>query len=687
MTQIEKTGSKKHSGEKETLRPWLFNHRELIQSIETAPEIDRKKLANILNYLHFKGEHPRVLMNHPSSPDEILVDIISQPCLGNILLFQFEKNTAFIHGADQFKARYLILFYEQSIIIAPVDIIEDSDHGFSMPLPEKSFRITDRQYPRFSSSDVKADLWQNGFQAAGDMIDFTANAFRLRVSVAPPSSFHWFNKSVPSQIRLYNDGNVLYSGNCKSLYEKHDGTQREIVFAPLDNTIQRFRPKSIRNPRRQNLLPLHAVFEHPFTKKTIQHPVFDVSTSGFSLLDQLHEITLFPGMIIPKMAVSYAGIVDLQCRAQVIYRSDETDGVRFGIAILDMDMTDFKKLFQIINNANGPDEGMLNRVNLDELWEFLFDTDFIYPQKYGLIQNFKDEFKDVYKRLYDGSPDIASYFTYQKNGRIYGHISMVRAYEKTWFIHHLAARPLGGRPIGLAVLKQMLYFLNDVNHLPSANMDFVAACYRPGNKFPEKMFGGFAEYHGDSRHCSVDLFAYMAYPESRAVGDLPSDWFLKECPDCDSFEFEQFNRKSSGGLFPAIVRRMNFGGNSSIDEHFSSAGFTRGWKMFVLYHLDSPKVFIIDEKSDIGLNLSNLLNGIKIFVQDEDVAPELIFAAISQVRKIHAGESLSLMVYPAGYAHKHRIDDHMKEYVLWILDMQYGNEFVDYLGRKFRIRM
>ncbi|MCK9363801.1 MAG: PilZ domain-containing protein [Syntrophales bacterium] len=687
MTDIKKDNVDGNIGEKEVLQPWLFKHNELLKAISTAVKIDQKKLTNILNYKHFKGEHLNLMISHPSFQDEILVKLFSEACLGEMLVCRWGQNTLTVSNFDQYKFNYLVVSYDQSVILVPVERIEALEQGLSIPLPEASFLISDRLYPRFISKGVKADLWQNGFQASGSLIDFTPNAFRVRVCAAPPSSFRWFNNAVPSQVRLYEGKDVFYSGNCKSLYEKHDGANREIVFSPIDNMIQRFSPKALRNPRRQGSPPLHAIFEHPFTKKTMQHLIFDVSTSGFSLFDQSSEIVLFTGMIIPQMSISYAGILDIHCKVQVIYRRTENDGVRFGIAILDMDLTNYRKLFQILNNANSADEGMLNKVSLDELWEFFFDTDFIYPQKYTLIQTFKDEFKDIYKRLYEEAPDIASYFTYQKNGHIYGHISMLRAYERTWMIHHLAARPMGGRPIGLAVLKQMIYYLNDVNHLPSANMDFAITYFRPGNKFPEKIFGGFADYHGNFRHCSVNLFAYMTYPVGKTLWELPSDWFLKECNDCDSFDFQQFNRNNSGGLFPSIVKRQKPTESPSLEETFSVSGFTRGWKMYILYHINAPKAFIIDEKSDMGLNLSNLLNGLKIFVADENVNPEIIFAAVSQIRNIKPDEALSLMIYPAEYAYKNNLGLHTKEYVLWILDMQYGNEFIEYLGRKFRIRL
>jgi len=354
--------------------------------------------------------------------------------------------------------------------------------------------------------------------------------------------------------------------------------------------------------------------------------------------------------------------------------------------ILDMDLTNYDHLNQVLNNRPGADTGMLNEVNSDALWEFFFDTDFIYPKKYKIIQSFKDNFRDVYRRLYEGATGIAKHFTYQLNGRIYGHVSMLRVYEQTWMVHHHAARPIGGRPTGLVVLKQLIYYLNDFYRFPSANMDYVITYFRPENKFPARVFGGFAKDHGNPQHCSLDLFTYLTYPLGKTSKNLPPDWSLRECSASDLWEFEQFYRNHSGGLFWSILKSESRQNKPSLEEVFAASGFIRRWQTFALTYRDQPKAFIIAEESDAGINLSNLLNGFKVFVADPDINQDILFSAIAELTGNRVAESVSLLIYPEDYAQRAGIGYEKKQYLLWILDTQYGNEYLEYLGRKFRIR-
>lgn len=230
MIDIKRSNMGGNIDAKEVFQPWVFKHKELLKAISTAVKIDPKKLTNILNYLHFKGEHLNMLIGHKASQDEIIVRVYSEPCLGEKVVCRWDKDTFKGCSFDKYKLNYLIVSYEQSIILVPVERVETLEDGMLIPLPETSFLLSGRQYPRFMSQGVKADLWQNGFQASGSLIDFTPNAFRVRVRAAPPSSFHWFNNAVASQIRLYEGEDVFYSGNCKSLYEKHDGAQGDSVL-------------------------------------------------------------------------------------------------------------------------------------------------------------------------------------------------------------------------------------------------------------------------------------------------------------------------------------------------------------------------------------------------------------------------------------------------------------------------
>ena len=667
------------------LPPWLFRHNDLIRTIASAGRIDKKKLTNTLNYLHFKEDHLYVLLKHPQYEEGILVKAHPEPCLGDELFCHWNQAYS-VYKLEHYHFQYLVISHDQSIILVPARMLVTNSDGLTVQLPEQSFVISQRQAPRFPCQGVKAELWQNGFQAEGVLIDFGPHAFRIRVQSDSPSSFQWFNVAAPAIIRLSDDKDVFYSGNCNCMYQKQDGRSREVILTPTQDQIQRFKAKVLRNPRRQSSPPLHAIFEHPFIKKQVQREIFDISTTGFSVCDKSDEVVLIPGMIIPDMIITYAGILKIRCKAQVIYRKEGDDQVRFGLVILDMDLTNYNHLNQVLNNMHGADTGMLNEVNLDALWEFFFDTDFIYPKKYKIIQSFKDNFRDIYRRLYEGAPEIAKHFTYQINGRIYGHISMLRAYDRTWMVHHHAARPLGGKPIGLVVLKQLIYYLNDFRRVPSANMDFVITYFRPENKFPARVFGGFAKDHGHPQHCSLDLFTYLTYPTGKTSKNLPPGWSLRACSASDLWEFEQFYRNHSGGLFWSILKRESRQNKPSIEEVFAASGFIRRWQTFALTCIDQTKAFIIAEESDAGINLSNLLNGFKVFVVDPDIHQDILFGAIAELTGHRSLESASLLIFPEDYAQRAGIGYEKKQYLLWILDTQFGNEYLEYLGRKFRIR-
>ncbi len=245
----------------------------------------------------------------------------------------------------------------------------------------------------------------------------------------------------------------------------------------------------------------------------MQREIFDISTSGFSIFDKSDEAVLMPGIILPDVVLSYAGILKIRCKAQVIYRREEEGQVRFGLVILDTDIANYKHLNQVINQMGIRGSFGSSEVDLDALWEFLFEADFIYPQKYKFVYSFKKEFQEVFRRLYEESPEVAAHFTYQQNGRVYGHISGLRAYERVWMIHHHAARPCDGRPVGLIVLKQMLQYVYDLCRLPSINMDYIVAYFRPENEFPALFFGDSRRTRKSATLFPGPLLLYEFSPE------------------------------------------------------------------------------------------------------------------------------------------------------------------------------
>ncbi|MBE9571952.1 MAG: hypothetical protein IMF11_15085, partial [Proteobacteria bacterium] len=430
------------------------------------------------------------------------------------------------------------------------------------------------------------------------------------------------------------------------------------------------------------------IFNHPLLNTRVQFEISDISTSGFSVYEKADEAVLLFGMIIPELVIDFAGVSRLECTAQVIYRLNEKEkGIRCALAILDMDIKTYSRLTNILGSALDPNVHISNEIDSNTLWEFLFESGFIYPKKYRLIKSYREDFKKTYRKLYKESPEIARHITYERNGQIYGHISMVRAYERTWMIHHHAARNTGSKRSGLQVLKQLMHYLNDMHRLPSIKMDYTMSYFRPESKFPDRVFGGFARALKNPKGCSLDLFSYLPYTTLSLGTRLPEGWSLQECSSLDLWELSQFYNHHSGGLLLEILRRR--GKDSSdecIEKLYNKLGFIRELKTYSLTSYGKLNAVLIVDKSNLGLNLSELLNSIKIVVTNpEDLPWEVLSIAIGQLAPIYNKAKVPVLIYPLDYVEARQIP-YEKRYQLWILNVSYGDEYMEFMQRKFRVK-
>ncbi|KPK43274.1 MAG: hypothetical protein AMK74_07155 [Nitrospira bacterium SM23_35] len=531
------------------------------------------------------------------------------------------------------------------------------------------------------------ELIQSGYQAKGELLDFSPVGFRIKIDTPSSDSFRWFNSDALVTINLRHGEQILFSGLCRCIRERGGVTGREIVAAPVDERISRFKRKQMRNPR-QKLIPSPTlIFDHPLLKKKIRLEVANISTSGLSVYEKQDQGVLLQGMIIPELIIDFAGAVRLQCSAQVLYRSEEKGkGMRCGLSILDMDMNTYSRLTHILTSALDPHAHLASELDMGAVWEFFFKSGFIYPSKYRLIQSHREDFKKTYKKIYQESPEIEKHFTYQKNGMIYGHVSMVRAYERAWLIHHHAARTMDETRAGFMVLKQIIHYLNDMHRLPSAKVDYVMVYFRPDKKFPDRVFGNFARTLNNPRYCSMDLFSYLPYTSLSIGKHLPEGWLLRESTNVELWALKRFYSEHSGGLLvDALGLTQEDSGLESLEEVYSRLGFMRKQTIYSLSHNGDLNAFLIVSQSDLAINLSELLNCIKILVITPEELPwNILSTAIAQLTGVYNMERVPVMFYPFDYVKANKVP-YEKQYQLWIYDARFVSRFMEYLQRKFRV--
>jgi hypothetical protein len=296
---------------------------------------------------------------------------------------------------------------------------------------------------------------------------------------------------------------------------------------------------------------------------------------------------------------------------------------------------------------------------MDSLWDFFFDTGFIYPQKYEFIQANKDKIKATYEKLYHLNPSIAGHFIYQENGRILAHMAIVRFYEKSWLIHHHAAVRSAHNRGGLMVLNQVGRFINDSYRLNSMNMDYVFCYFRSENKFPNHIFGGTARNINNPKICSTDFFAYFHHKPTRDnLTELPAAWQLSPASEEDLLDLKTYYDNRSGGL---TLRGLHLlpdqVDTSKLAQSYHQLGLKRDRHLFALRHREKLCAIVVVNVADLGLNMSDLTSSVTLFVvHGRHLTHEVFDITINAVSEYLELEDVPVLLYPREAADYSGID-------------------------------
>jgi hypothetical protein len=262
-------------------------------------------------------------------------------------------------------------------------------------------------------------------------------------------------------------------------------------------------------------------------------------------------------------------------------------------------------------------------------------------------------------------------------------MAIVRFYEKAWMMHHLAAIRSSTNRGGLAVFNQMGSFINDSHRLNSIKMSYAFCYFRPDNKFPNHVFGGAAKSILNPKICSLDPFAYFHFRKTAQQGSrLPAGWHIEPITDSDLRDLECSYEAQSGGL---MIQALDLSADNhditETEEAFAQIGLLRSRHLYALKMAGVLKAVIIINIADIGLNMSDLTNCVKIIIlKDEGLNAPIIQAGLSNLFDRLQIDDMPVLAYPVQSAEALGIPME-KIYNLWIFDLNYTDDYFRYLKR------
>ena len=669
----------------------ILEEKDTTPASGSANEEVLAQLINRLNFINFQDGTVFVNFKHLKYDKTITLKAAPQPCMGDIVDCLWIEDKNITQLVQSYRFNNILVTSGQKLLKVEPEVIRIDAEGIRVLLPETCKEISSRKASRYPCEGISVQFIQNSTVFSGALIDFNGFSFRVKLTAAPPQTFDWVNPEHPVNVILSDAVATIYTGECKIIRHTQGEKSRNYILEPLKHEIQRFKQKEFRSERYVLTPTPNLVSRHPFTGVRVDLKVVDLSGSGFSVEEDENNTTLLPGMILHELELSFANSYKIKCSAQVVFHKEMVDPsgekwIKCGLALLDMDIRDHLKLISMLHQAKNKNSYICNDVDLDALWDFFFETGFIYPGKYAAIQKNKKQIKETYAKIYTQNPQIARHFIYQEKGTIFGHMAMLRFYENAWMIHHHAARKSASNKAGLIVLDQIGRMINDSHRLYSLHMDYMICYYQPNNKFPSRVFGGAAKNIDDPKGCSLDSFAYHHFSNTRrSKSDLPGGWQITQTEPEDLQELAGFYKHTSGGLLlDALDLKPEKLYSEGLSKEYERQGLTRLRYLYSLKHNGHLKAVFLVNQSNVGLNLSNITNCVKVFVTDsEEFNAEILQAAISKIADKTDKKDFPVLIYPVAFANEKQIP-YDKTYNLWICSLQYSDAYFKYLKRLVR---
>ncbi|HPI92830.1 MAG TPA: hypothetical protein PLT09_05975 [Deltaproteobacteria bacterium] len=637
--------------------------------------IDQKQFINAINLRNFVDGQIFAHMAYPHSSEEFLFRVVPGPCDGSEVTFSLPEGS--VQSFEDFLCKGMVIDSGRSVIMMQADPVLTTPDTLTVRLRKTGVIYHTRRSARYVCRNVNARICHGDFEYAGMLYEFNPAGLRIEligIAWIPSGSEA---DAGPITVELTRDGRQVFSGSSRLIRTENQG--RTIVLEPLNTPRKLYSERKNRNPR-LNLVPSPEVkFTHPLTGTDVSYDIVDINSSGFSVMVETDSSQLMPGMIIEEASIEFAGGLSLKCPVRIVYgEKRKKHSTRYGFLITDIDVQSYNRLFGVVSRADDPYARVSYDVDMSSLWNFFFESGFIYPEKYTGIARYKDDFKETYRKLYHQCPDIFASLTYQRNGVIYGHVSLIKAYERSWMVNHLAAKDMGMKMTGYQVLSQVLNYFDSITRMPSIGMDYIIIYFPPENHFPNDFFGGVYRALNDPSHLSMDMFAYLTLDLSGQIPALPRGWAIRECTPRDLRDLHAAYRQHSSGILAdalCLDGPRTFG--ESIGVTYGKYGLQRVCRTFTILHDGVPHAYLVADRSDPGMHLSELINGIKVIVPRESSIPwYVLHAALGECAREYGADSVPVQVFPSEYIERAGIP-YKKRHVMWVLDTRYLHSNID----------
>jgi hypothetical protein len=106
--------------------------------------------------------------------------------------------------------------------------------------------------------------------------------------------------------------------------------------------------------------------------------------------------------------------------------------------------------------------------------------------------------------------------------------------------------------------------------------------------------------------------------------------------------------------------------------------------VFSIRQNDRIKAAVIVDISDLGVNMSELVNSIKVIVIDDTLPWSIIQDAVSILGKVYESDKIMILIYPFNYLKLQGVEC-KKRYYFWVLNTNLDSNEMDIIKNRAKI--
>jgi hypothetical protein len=465
-----------------------------------------------------------------------------------------------------------------------------------------------------------------------------------------------------------------------------------------DHVLHLAQPRSIsrtqkRSSNRYRPLPDRPVtvgIRLPFSDEDLEGPILDMSTSGFSIAVDYAAHVLPVGSILRGITLFKGSPNELKVsgRVRVLVPLGENEspisnGFRCGIEIDGLSLQDRGRFAELIMTSGFPGVEDAFGLSFDEVWNFLHETNFIYPEKEEKLRPFLPEIKNTFETLLTKPNRVSKTLIFREKDALQGHLSAVKAYQNTWIIQHLATRKEGrGHLAAARMLNQgVIEYLGQ-----NQEIEWLKSYFRPDNRFPARVFGGFVKKVKDPTVCELRTYNYLV---AKSTSDEIAPHPGIEIRGLLSEDLPRIEKHflADGRITPLRADDL-VGGRLLLDStqaEYRALGLERRREVIVATSGGRMIGFALLEISSLGLNLSELTNAFSVFMRDVDPVAKRALVQHARNRYWTLGRAIAVGLSEDNdlTAFESSGFTRTKSYMCWTWHRSLCRRYIEYVGRLF----